>query len=130
MVWLINHASRALMPPMPGIPGVDKVYGQAFVRQYLSEMDGLSRVGLVLGTLLFVVCPIITIGVPLPSFLLPAAWLDRYANRIVAHPVYLIRQGVSVLKMVAGLSWGSDPQVRRALNLEPYPQDPQTWLHE
>jgi len=101
-----------------------------FARAYLREMNLLSTTGLMLGALLFALAPVLTIGVPLPSFLLPAGLLDKYANKVVAHPVYLIRQGISVLKMFAGLCWGADPAVRQRLNLQPYPPDPGTWLQE
>jgi hypothetical protein len=119
-----------MMPAIDGLPGVGDTEIDGFIRAYFREMNILSTSGLVLGTLLFVLAPVVTIGVPLPSFLLPAKWLDAYADRVVAHPVYLIRQGISVLKMVAGLCWGADPAVRRRLNLQPYPADPGTWLHE
>jgi hypothetical protein len=118
------------MPAVDGLPGVGDTNIESFVRGYLREMNLLSTLGLRLGALLFVLAPVITIGVPLPSFLLPGKWLDAYADRIVRHPIYLVRQGISVLKMVAGLCWGADPAVRETLNLEPYPADPGTWLQE
>ena len=127
MILLICHACKAVMPSGCGVPGVGDGELRAFMVEYLEGMNGVSKVGLVLGALLFVLCPVITIGVPLPSFLLPRPWLNRYANRVVSHPVYLIRQGVTVLKMVSGLCWGKDPEVRRALNLDPYPDDPRSW---
>lgn len=118
------------MPAVDGFPGVGDTELDTFIRGYLSDMNLLSTLGLRLGALLFVLAPVITIGVPLPSFLLPSKWLDTYADRIVHHPIYLVRQGISVLKMVAGLCWGADPAVRVRLNLDPYPADPGTWLQE
>ena len=118
------------MPAVDGLPGLGDTKLEPFIRAYLREMDMLSTTGLVLGALLFVLAPVITIGVPLPSFLLPAKWLDSYSNRVVGHPIYLVRQGISVLKMVACLCWGADPMVRKRLNLDPYPADPGTWLQE
>ena len=121
---------RALVPGGEGLCGLAETELDTFLRSYFREMDGISTGGLLLGTLLFVLAPVVTIGVPLPSFLLPEKWLDTHANRIAAHPIYLVRQGILVLKMVAGLCWGADPTVRRQLGLEPYPPDPGTWLQE
>ena len=121
---------RAFMPGIDGLCGVADTEIESFIRSYLREMDSLSATGLVLGALLFVLAPVVTVGIPLPSFLLPQKWLDVYANRVASHPVYLIRQGIVVLKMAAGLCWGADPVVRRQLSLEPYPADPGTWLQE
>ncbi|MBK8170577.1 MAG: hypothetical protein IPK60_09560 [Sandaracinaceae bacterium] len=39
------------------------------------------RVGVRLGAFVFMFFPLITIGIPLPSFLLPAKTLDRYAAK-------------------------------------------------
>ena len=127
MIWMICHAAGAVMPRGRGIPGVRDTDLRAFLKEYLAGMNTVSKVGLYLGALVFVLCPIVTIGVPLPSFLLPQSLLDRYTNRVLGHRFYLIRQAVTVLKMVSGLCWGRDPAVRRELNLEPYPEDPRTW---
>jgi len=109
------------------LPGIEDTELDAYLDRTAREAAPLVRLGLALATLIFTLSPLFTVGWPLPSFLLPRAVLHRHADRIVSSRVYLIRQAVFVLKMMAGLCWGSDPAVRRAMNLAPYPADPGTW---
>jgi hypothetical protein len=46
---------------------------------------------------------------------------------VTGHRIYLVRQTVFLLKMVAGLCWGAHPDVRARLALRAYPADPGTW---
>jgi hypothetical protein len=117
----------ALMPRTEGLPGLEDTGIDAFLRRYRSECPRIMWVGLVVGSLVFALTPLITIGVPLPSFLLPRRALDRHASKIASHRVYVLRQAVFLVKMVAGLCWGSHADVRKILALPPYPPDPGTW---
>lgn len=101
---------------------------RGFLRRYRRDSTFLMWLGLLAGTALFVWTPILTVYWPVPSFLLPRAVLDRHAHRITGTSVYLLRQGIFLVKLAAGLCWGADPAVRAKLALAPYPADPGTWV--
>jgi len=126
MEFLVHRAMCALMPPAAGLPGfVDT--DPTFVARLHRESDLVFWLGILGGAFVFTVTPLLTIGVPLPSFLLPARLLDRHALRICTTRIYLFRQAVFLLKMAAGMGWGQDPVVRAKLGLDPLPPDPGTW---
>lgn len=127
MIWLIRSAMCALYPPSADLPGVADTGIDAFLARYKRETSLLLWSGLVLGAVVFTLTPLFTVGIPLPSFLLPRGALERHARRITVSRVYLVRQTVFLVKMVAGLCWGAHPDVRKILNLPPYPADPGTW---
>lgn len=117
----------AMYPGSDQLPGIAATDIDAFLKRTATEAAPLIRLGLALATLVYTITPLITVGWPVPAFMLPAKTEARHATKLVGHPVYLIRQSVFVLKMMAGLCWGADPSVRAALSLEPYPADPGTW---
>ncbi len=127
MRFFVRSAMRALYPRSERLPGIEDTELDAFLDRVAREADALMKLGLALGTLVFTITPILTVGWPLPSFLLPLAVRQRHADRIVSTRLYLLRQAVFVLKMMAGLCWGQHASVRRAMALEPYPDDPATW---
>src|SRR5262245_48601711 len=118
---------RALYPRSGDVPGIADTGIVEFLSRYRRECSTLVWTGLVLGTFVFTLTPLITIGVPLPSFLLPRRALDRHACAAASHRLYLVRQTVFLVKLVAGLCWGADPEVRKRLALPAYPADPGTW---
>jgi len=124
---MIRRAMCALYPATSSLPGIAATDVDAFLRRYRRESSSLMWLGLVVGAVVFTITPLITIGVPLPSFLLPKKALDRHANKISSHPVYLLRQAIFLVKLSAGLCWGSHANVRRIIALPPYPEDPGTW---
>ena len=63
---------------------------------------------------------------PLPAALLSPEEVDRHAHALATHPVYLVRQIVMLLKLMAGVFWGESPEVRAFLHLPVYPADPGT----
>lgn len=117
----------ALYPATDALPGIADTGLDAFLERTSREATPLIRLGLWLATWIFTVTPLFTVGWPLPSFLLPTATRERHASKICSHPIYLIRQSVFVLKMMAGLCWGAHPKVREVMNLPAYPADPGTW---
>lgn len=116
----------ALYPTTDRLPGLTPQEADDFLRRYKRESNALMWTGLVAGALVFTFTPLITVGVPLPSFLLPRGALDRHANKIAYHPVYLLRQAVFVVKLAAGICWGQRPEIRKIFALPPYPEDPGT----
>ena len=125
--WLIRFAFACVLPRTEQLLGVEDTDVDGFIRAYLAETHPLMKIGLYLATLVFVLSPLITIGVPLPAFLLPASWRDAHARRAASHPFYVVRQLVVLLKLAAGFCWAGDPEVRRRLGLQPLGPDPGTF---
>jgi hypothetical protein len=123
MIALVRHSMRALMPASGDLPGVEDTDLDGFLRTIRREADWLFWLGVELGALVFVLTPLLTLGLPLPSFLLSRRRLDLHAQRIVAHRVYLLRQAVFLVRLTAGLCWGRDPRVRARFALSPYAPD-------
>ncbi|MGH7271802.1 MAG: hypothetical protein ACREJ3_15335, partial [Polyangiaceae bacterium] len=101
---------------LPGIGDTDLV---AFLRKMRAEAEPLYWLGLVAGAVLFAASPLLTVGVPLPAFLLPRSLLEKHAERILSHSSYTIRQGVFLVRLSAGMCWGADPKVRACFALAP-----------
>ncbi|MEQ1569605.1 MAG: hypothetical protein ABMA64_28470 [Myxococcota bacterium] len=120
MSYLVRSAVTALLPG-------SELGLSEFLTRFRRESTGLMWVGVVSSALLFTVCPLVTVYVPLPAPWLPARLLDRHAAAMADHPVYLVRQATFLLKMVAGLHWGARDEVRARHGLAPYPADPGTW---
>jgi len=123
MNWLIRHAMCAMMPGGGELPGLDAADAADYTRAVRAESDWLYFLGLVLGAIVFAITPLITLGVPLPSFLLPAGMLDRHAQRVVAHRSYLIKQAVFLVRLNAGMCWGKLQAPRNALGQTLYAAD-------
>lgn len=124
MNLLVRHAMCALMPATETMPGMKDADVDDFVRRFRKESAPLLWIGVVAGSVLFALFPLFTVGLPVPSFLLSARLLDDHAYKMASHPVYLIRQGVFVVRLAAGLCWGGNPKVRERLGLPPYAGDP------
>lgn len=123
MNTLVRHVLCALMPATKDMPGMQDADVDAFLSRFRQEAAPLLWTGVVAGSVLFVLTPILTVGLPLPSFLLSAKALDTHAAKITSHPVYLLRQGIFVTRLAAGLCWGGNPKVRERLGLPAYGPD-------
>lgn len=115
------------MPPTAGLPGVADTGLAPFVSQLRRESGWTFWLGILGSTALFVVSPIFTVWLPVPSFLLSSRLLDQHATRLATSRSYLARQAMILLKSAAGMCWGSDPAVRKIFALEPYAAEPGTW---
>jgi hypothetical protein len=129
MTWLVRSAMTATFPRTETFPGVGDCDLDAFLARFRRESPTILWAGVILGAVVFHVSPIFTVFVPLPAFLLPRRLLDRHAHRITTANLYLVRQVVFLVKMVAGLCWGASPEVRKRFALPPLPPDPGTWRH-
>lgn len=127
MIWLIKHAMTAMMPRTDRLPGIADTDLDGFLRGMRRDADTTFWAGLVLGAVIFASTPLITLGIPLPTFLLPKSLVEKHAERLLYHPVYLLRQGVSLVRLSAGMCWGQDPRVRACFALAPYDKDPGTF---
>jgi hypothetical protein len=127
LIWLIKHAMAALMPRSDELPGILDTDLDGFLRRMHEEADPLYWTGLVMGTVVYAISPLLTVFVPLPSFLLPAKLRARHTERLLSHPLYLLRQAGYLVRLSAGMCWGADPTVRAKFALAPYPADPGTF---
>ncbi|MBR59294.1 MAG: hypothetical protein CMH54_14920 [Myxococcales bacterium] len=125
--WFIQYALRTILPSGAGIKGVEETNLAAFLRQYRREAPPLMRLGLWLTTWIYLWSPILTIYVPLPLFFLPRSLREKHAFRAATHRWYLMRQSMLMLKMVAGLCWGQDQEVRSGLGVPLLEGDPGTF---
>ena len=116
----------ALFPRTARLPGLSDTRVDEFLARFRQETTLAMWAGISLGTLLFVISPLLTVGLPLPAFWLPRAALDRHARKLANTPIYLVRQLMFLVKMMAGFCWAADPNVRRAFNLPALPPDPGT----
>jgi hypothetical protein len=124
---LIKSAIIQLYPRTAHLPGAEDCDLDAFLAKYRRDTTALIWVGVVLGALVYQLSPLFTIGVPLPAFALSADRADQHAHAISGSNVYLVRQTVFLLKLVAGLAWGQHPGVRAHFALSPLPSDPHDW---
>lgn len=127
MMRLIAASMADLMPRGADIPGCEDCNPRAFLLRLRRESDRLFFAGLVLGTLFYQLAPLLTLWIPLPAVLLSRELRERHAQRLAAHPSYLVRQAVTLVRLSAGLCWGMDPAVRARFGLAPYGPDPGTF---
>jgi len=125
--WLIRSVMVTLYPRTDALPGIEDTGIDAFLVRFRRDSSLLIYLGLLLGTFVYHSTPLLTVYVPLPAFMLPAAVRERHAARILTSRVYLLRQAVFIVKLIAGLCWGADPVVRQKLGQPPIPADPGTW---
>lgn len=117
----------AVLPKTERLKGVADTDLDGFLDRFHAEAPLLMRVGTVAGAALVVLAPALTVKVPVPAFLLPETLRDEHIYKLSTHPNYLIRQTTFLVKMVAGLAWGQDADVRSDLGVGPLGPDPGTW---
>lgn len=127
MIWLIKFAMLTMMPRTRSLPGIVDTDLDDFLRRMRVDADPLFWLGLVVGAIVFALTPLATVGVPLPAFWLPRKLLDRHAERLVMHRVYVLRQAVFLVRLSAGMCWGANASVRACFALAPYGPDPGTF---
>jgi hypothetical protein len=127
VIWLIKFAMLTMMPRTDSLPGIADTDVDGFLRRMRLDAEPVYWLGLVVGAIVFVLTPLVTVGVPLPAFFLPRKMLERHAERLVMHPVYLLRQAVFLVRLSAGMCWGADTSVRACFALAPYGPDPGTF---
>src|SRR5262245_1619873 len=101
-----------LMPRTDALPGLADTEVTAFLRQLRRESSALYWLGLVVGAWVYACSPLLTVGVPLPAFLLPVRLRARHAQRVGQLPAYALRQAILLVRLSAGMCWGRDPAVR------------------
>jgi len=123
MQVVIAHTMRAFMPTTR-IDGAE-IYGleHADIKTFLLRLrqeNGILFYSLLsLVCLVFILIPILTIGYPLPSFLLSKNLLNKHTEAFERK----FRTYASIIRLAAGMCWGSDPTIQKHLQLEVYPPD-------
>ncbi len=129
MRWLVRSAIVQLYPRSDALPGAEDCDLDAFLERYQRETTSLMWLGVVLGALAYHLSPVLTVYVPLPAMMLSEKLADEHAYRITTTRIYLLRQTVFLVKLVAGLAWGGHPAVREKFALPVLPPDPGSWRH-
>ena len=117
----------ATFPSTTLLPGLDRIDARPFVDRLRRESPVTIRFVMYASALVFLLTPLFTIFVPLPAIWLSAAQLDRHAQALSTHRLYLLRQSMLMVKTLGGLCWGADPGVRAAFAMPAYKPDPGTW---
>ncbi len=123
LAWVL----AATFPSSGDLPGLDSLDVRPSLRQLQREAAPVFALGLYGSTVAFLLCPLLTVGWPLPAFLLPRRVLDRHAHAMAGHRFYLVRQAMLMIKTVGAALWGAHPAVRSQLGLAAYEPDPGTF---
>lgn len=126
-IALVASALTATFPTTERLPGIDPVAVRPFLRRLQREAPAAIRWAMYATALVFHLTPLLTVGIPLPAFLLPQRLRDRHAHKLATSRWFLLRQSMLMVKTIGGLHWGADPEVRKRLSLKAYPPDPGTW---
>jgi len=127
MKFLVRSALCAIIPPSDTLPGLIDMDVDGYIERLRQDTALLYWVGIILSALLFTLLPVITVWIPLPTFLLPERLRDRHVSKMMAHPLYPVRQAAYMLRLTAGVCWGADERVRAHFQMAPCPKDPGTW---
>ena len=127
MRWLTRKVLLEILPPNGALPGLESVDLDTFLMDFNQDAPLLMRIALFLSVMVFVFSTPITVFLPWPSLWLPRALRRRHTERLATHRIYVVRQTMTMLKMIAGMAWGQDPAIRELLHLRAYEPDPATW---
>lgn len=126
-LWLIRFAMCTMMPRTDALPGIADARLDEFLRGMRREAEPLYWLGLVVGAVVFMFSPLVTVFLPLPACFLPGKLLARHSERIVSHRIYTLRQAVFLVRLSAGMCWGADDHVRASYALAPLAGDAGTF---
>ena len=90
-----------------------------FLDRYLQRVPLQAAVGLRAVVWAITWLPLLVVGVPLPADALSPDARRRYLERWAGSRVYFMREGFYLLKAIALMGWGAQPQVRAKLGLGP-----------
>ena len=91
----------------------------AFLDRYLRRVPFQAALGLRVVTWAITWLPLFFVGVPLPAHLLSKATRLRYVTRWSTARFYFLREGFYLLKAIALMGWGAQPEVRERLGVGP-----------
>ena len=123
---LVRFALVAFFPRDGDLPGLAELDVDAQIAALRRDATRLFWTGIVAAAIFFQLSPILTVHRPWPAVFLTEEQLDQHAHRIATSRVYLIRQTIVLLKLMAGIFWGQSPEIRAFLHLPAYGPDPGT----
>ena len=127
MRWVTRKVLLEILPPGGALPGLETIDLDAFLKGFGQDAPFLMRLALFLSVTVFVFSTPLTLGIPWPALWLPSGLRAKHTTKLAVHPIYVVRQTMTMLKMVAGMAWGQDAAVRERLALKAYEPDPGTW---
>ncbi len=122
----VRFALVAFYPRVDDLPGLAELGVEDKIAALRRESTLLFWTGIVAAAVFFQLSPIVTLGIPLPAVWLTEDQLDRHAYKLATFPVYVIRQLVVLLKLMAGVFWGESKEIRAFIHLPAYGADPGT----
>jgi hypothetical protein len=123
---LVRFALVAFFPREGDLPGLAELGVDEKIAALRRESTTLLWTGIVAAALFFQLSPVLTVYRPWPAVFLTEEQLDVHAHRLATFPVYLVRQLIVLLKLMAGVFWGQSPEIRAFLHLPAYGDDPGT----
>ncbi len=123
---LVRFALCAFFPREGDLPGLADLGVDDKIAALRRDSTHLFWFGIVAAAVFFQLTPIVTVRRPWPAVFLTEEQLDEHAHRLATYPVYLVRQLIVLLKLMAGVFWGQSPEVRAFLHLPAYGDDPGT----
>ena len=124
---LTRYAMELVLPAGGALEGAADTDVESFFDQVAQDVPLMVQAGVVAAAAMIVVSPVLTLGIPVPVFVLPERLRDEHVYRLSTHKIYLVRQLTTVLKMAAGMEWGRDPAVRAKVGAGEMGPDPGTW---
>ena len=118
MKWLIRKTMQDLYPASGDLPGIEDTGLDAYLDQFKAEAPALMYTGLVAGSALYQLTPLMTVGKPLPAVLLSPELREQHAQKITSTSNYPLRQSIFLVKMVAGMCWREFDQFGRGFTSE------------
>jgi hypothetical protein len=122
----VRFALVAFYPRVDDLPGLAELGVEDKIAALRRESTLLFWTGIVAAAVFFQLSPILTVRRPVPAVWLTEEQLDAHAYKLATFPVYVIRQLVVLLKLMAGIFWGESKEIRAFLHLPAYGRDPGT----
>ncbi len=117
---LVKFVMNETMPSHDGMPGVADIQADLFLDDFGKHAHLLMRIGFRLAVLVYVFCPIFTIGVPLPANVLSKEKREAHLQAYSSSRSFLLSQTWLLIKMITGMCWGMSPEVRAYFGYQPY----------
>jgi hypothetical protein len=91
----------------------------SFLDAYLRRVPFQAALGLRVVIWAITWLPVLFVGIPLPAHRLSRQTRLRYVKRWQSARAYVLREGFYLLKAIALMGWGGQPEVRARLGVGP-----------
>ena len=106
------------------LPHIAETEIKEFLEKFQKEAVFTLRMVVFLCLLAWIFTPLLTIFVPLPTFLLSKKMCEKHTRKLTTNKIYILRQTMMLLKQFVGLIWGANNKIRNSINLKPYESNP------